>query len=320
MLFVMASALRRKPELLINLLPSLKGGLKYIEHDKLSLTIWVIAQASEEDMVVGLYIWIQVLLPMLSGKSCNPKSRDLILQLVERTISSPIARQTLVGGAVRKGERIIPPQAFDILMRLTFPSHSTRIKATERFEAAYPILKEVALAGTPGIKAMKHVSTQVLTFAIKAVGEGIPGLTQEASDVLIWCLTQEPHCYKEWDNLYPGNIQASSAILKKISDECKKQPTKYTDDLEKLMVMLNRFRKKNKEALTRKEYADKISYFNEADKHCKDIQKQLSRSSGCLKATVAISVASVVAVTAWSHSVKVVDMKEAFEKLSQLWF
>jgi len=34
---------------------------------------------------VGLYMWIRVLFPMLSGKSSsNPQSRDLILQLIER--------------------------------------------------------------------------------------------------------------------------------------------------------------------------------------------------------------------------------------------
>ena len=34
---------------------------------------------------MGLYLWVSLLLPMLSVKSgCSPQSRDLILQLVER--------------------------------------------------------------------------------------------------------------------------------------------------------------------------------------------------------------------------------------------
>jgi len=45
-------------------------------------------------------------------------------------------------------------------------------QATERFVAVYPTLKEVALAGAPGSKAMKQVSQQMLTFALKATGEG----------------------------------------------------------------------------------------------------------------------------------------------------
>ncbi|GAB2279897.1 hypothetical protein Dimus_014533 [Dionaea muscipula] len=138
--------------------------------DKLS------SQASERDFVVGLHMWVQLLLPMLSEKSCNPQSRDLILQLVERIVSSPKARQILLNGAARKGERLVPPQALESLMRLTFPSLSARIKATERFEAVYPTLKEVALAGSPGT----------------------PELTREACDVFIWCLTQHPDCCKQW--------------------------------------------------------------------------------------------------------------------------
>ena len=45
------------------------------------------------------------------------------------------------------------------------------MQATERFEAVYPTLKEVALAGPAGSKAMKQASQQILAFTIKAVGE-----------------------------------------------------------------------------------------------------------------------------------------------------
>lgn len=47
------------------------------------------------------------------------------------------------------------------------------MQATERFEAIYPTLKEVALAGTPGSKTMKQVSQQILSFAVKAAGESM---------------------------------------------------------------------------------------------------------------------------------------------------
>lgn len=98
----------------------------------------------------------------------------------------------------------MPPSALDLLIRATFPPSSARVKvgvvwmiylqrfypvqlqcdllltfllnyvvqATERFESVYPILKEVALAGVPGSKAMKQVSQQTLTFAVKAAGDG----------------------------------------------------------------------------------------------------------------------------------------------------
>ena len=47
------------------------------------------------------------------------------------------------------------------------------LQATERFEAIYPTLKEVALAGAPGSKAMKQVSQQIFIFAAKAAGESM---------------------------------------------------------------------------------------------------------------------------------------------------
>lgn len=47
------------------------------------------------------------------------------------------------------------------------------IQATERFEVIYPTLREVALGGSTGSKAMKQVSQQIFNFAIKAAGEGM---------------------------------------------------------------------------------------------------------------------------------------------------
>ncbi|XVE78650.1 hypothetical protein DITRI_Ditri13aG0163500 [Diplodiscus trichospermus] len=196
---VLATVLRRKPDVLISLAPTIRENPKYQGQDKLPITVWMILQATQGDLAVGLYMWVHVLLPMLSGKSsCNPQSRDLILQLVERIISSPKARPILVNGAVRKGDRLVPPSALDILMRITFPVPSARVKATERFEAIYPILKEVALAGSPGSKAMKQVTQQMLSYAVRAAGEGVRQLSNEASDIFIWCLTQNPECYKQW--------------------------------------------------------------------------------------------------------------------------
>jgi len=41
-------------------------------------------QASQGDIAVGLYSWAHNLLPVVGNKNCNPQSRDLILQLVEK--------------------------------------------------------------------------------------------------------------------------------------------------------------------------------------------------------------------------------------------
>lgn len=60
------------------------------------------------------------------------------------------------------------------------------MQATERFEAVYPTLKEVALAGPAGSKAMKQASQQILTFTIKAAGES--NLNLELTDSILYSL------------------------------------------------------------------------------------------------------------------------------------
>lgn len=53
----------------------------------------------------------------------------LILSLFDcRILSAPKARTILVNGAIRKGERLVPPSALEILMRVTFPASSARVK------------------------------------------------------------------------------------------------------------------------------------------------------------------------------------------------
>lgn len=53
---------------------------------------------------------------------------DYFLRFTGRILSTPKARPVLVNGAVRKGERLIPPSAFEILVHATFPSSSARVK------------------------------------------------------------------------------------------------------------------------------------------------------------------------------------------------
>ena len=45
------------------------------------------------------------------------------------------------------------------------------MQATERYEAVYPVLKEVALTGTPGTKTTKQASHQLLPCCVKAMRE-----------------------------------------------------------------------------------------------------------------------------------------------------
>ncbi|KAH6802219.1 transmembrane protein of unknown function DUF2359 [Perilla frutescens var. frutescens] len=283
---VLAMVLRRKPDVLINLLPKLSENSKYQGQDKLPVIIWTILQACQGDLAVGLYLWAHQILPILGGKSgSNPHTRDLVLQLVERITAAPKARSILVSNAVRKGERLIPPAALDLLLRVTFPSPSARVKATERFEAIYPLLKDVALAGSPGSKAMKQVSLQIQTSTVQAAGEGIPALSEEAARIFIWCLIQNPDCFKQWEKIYADNIEASAATLRKLAENWKEFSSKPSS-LQALRDTLKSFRQKNEKALSGEVDAGHQALFKDADKYCKTILGRLSSGHGCVKAMV----------------------------------
>ncbi|CAA3026094.1 Hypothetical predicted protein [Olea europaea subsp. europaea] len=284
---VLAMVLRRKPDVLINILPNLREN-KYQGQDKLPVIVWMVVQASRGDLAVGLYLWAHHILPMLKGKlSSNPQSRDLVLQVVERILSAPKARSILVNGSVRKGERLIPPASLDQLLHVTFPASSARVKATERFESIYPTLKEVALAGAPGSKAMKQVSQQIQAVAVKSAQEEIPELTEEAVSIFVWCLTQNPDCYKQWDKIYMDNIEVSVAALRKLAKECKEIPLQQCS-LEALRQTLNIFRQKNEKALAGGVDVAHQAFFKDADKYCKVILGKISRGHSCAK-TVAFA-------------------------------
>ncbi|XP_071728031.1 uncharacterized protein [Rutidosis leptorrhynchoides] len=232
------------------------------------------------DLVVGLFMWAHLLLPIACKSGCNPQSRDLILQLVERIVSSPKARTILVNGAVRKGERVVTPTALELLMGPTFPTTPARVK--------------VALAVAPGSKAMKQLTQQLLPIAAKAAGQGKSALAGEASDLFIWCLSQNADCYKQWGNIYVDNLEASVVVFRKLAENWMMQSNKLSS-LDHLKEALKSFRDKNEKALASS--IDEV-LIKEADKHCKTILSKFSGGNRCLKATAFLTVSMAVGV-AW---------------------
>ncbi|XP_027099252.1 uncharacterized protein [Coffea arabica] len=274
---VVSMILRRKPDIMIHLLPILRANSKYHGQNKLPLYIWMIIQASQGDLTVGLYLWAHYVLPILgagSKSSSNPQTRDLVLQLAERILSRPNAYKILVNGAVRKGERLMPPLALDLLLHVTFPASSTPIKATDRFEAIYPTLVYVALAGTPRSKSMKQLALQVQDFAMKATLEGNPKLSQEATKLLLWCLTQNTECYKEWEKIYANNLETSVAILQKLNQRWPELASKLAS-ADDLRDTLKSFRQKNEKALRGGMDPARQALLKEADQKCKVILKKM---------------------------------------------
>ncbi|KAF8780021.1 hypothetical protein HU200_001985 [Digitaria exilis] len=310
---VLAMTLRRKPEVLINVMPKIMGNNKYLGQEKLPIIVWVIAQASQGDLVTGMFCWAHSLFPTLCSKSGNPQARDLVLQLLERILSVPKARSILLNGAVRKGERLVPPVSFDLFLRATFPVSSARVKATERFEAAYPTIKELALAGPPGSKTVKQASQQLLPLCAKAIQEKNAEVTREAVDVFIWCLTQNAESYKQWEKIYPENIEASVAVLSKIAIDWKDLSLKLNS--EALKATVKNLKAKNEAALESATDAGKQASIKEADKHCKAILGKLTRGATCLKSSLVVIALAVAAGFVLSPDM---DLPAEWEKLQAM--
>ncbi|GLT46747.1 hypothetical protein SLA2020_204780 [Shorea laevis] len=64
--------LRRKPDALISVLPTLRENSKYQGQDKIPVIVWMMTQASQGDLALGLYSWSHNLLPVVRSKNCNP--------------------------------------------------------------------------------------------------------------------------------------------------------------------------------------------------------------------------------------------------------
>ncbi|KAK1320918.1 hypothetical protein QJS10_CPA03g00526 [Acorus calamus] len=299
---VLALTLRRKPDILISLLPTLRDDPKYQGHDKLPVIIWVIGQAAQVDPVVGMFAWVHNLLPLISGKSSvNPQSRDLVLQLTERILAVPKVKNILLNGAVRKGERLVPPSALELLMLASFPAPASRVKATERFESVYPILKELALTGSHGTKSLKQVSQQLFPIAAKALRQNIPELSKEAADIFIWCLTQNSECYKQWEKLHLENLETSAIVLRKLSEEWKIYVEKLTP-FDALRETLKTLRSKNEAALADGADSGSIAFIRDSDKYCKVILGRVTSQSSCMKFGLPALIIAIGAVIVASQS------------------
>ncbi|KAL0316156.1 UNVERIFIED_CONTAM: hypothetical protein Sradi_5493800 [Sesamum radiatum] len=303
---VLAMILRCKPDLLIILLPIIKDSEKYKGHDKIPVMVWVIAQASQGDLAVGLFLCVHFLFNMLKDESnSNMESWDFTLQVIERVVSSPKARMILLNRATRKGKRLVPPSALEFLMRTTF---SVQFNGTERLQVVYPTLKEVAIAAPSGSKTLKQITRKIMLFAIKAAGEGIVDLSEEAGDLCIWCLTMNQDCYKQWEDIYLENVEGSILVLKKLLDEWKvfsvKQPI-----LDPLKKSIQRLRVKNQKAMAGCENAARYASLRVAETYCKMLLGEISPGQRYLSILVLAGIALAGIVVAMNAAFLFKDLK-----------
>ncbi|XP_010518552.1 PREDICTED: uncharacterized protein LOC104793824 [Camelina sativa] len=159
-----------------------------------------------------------------------------------------------------------------------------------------------SFAGSPGSKARKQITRKIFTLCLKLAGEGEEAATSIAS----WCLSENVDCWKNWDNIYEENREASVALLKTLLEEWKDHSLDLVLSPSDALVIgqtMKSFMLQNKNAIT--EGRAKASLYKEADKSCKVLSWRLSRVRSTLKATTItamVLVAVVILLAASRHN------------------
>ncbi|KAJ7529079.1 hypothetical protein O6H91_15G033400 [Diphasiastrum complanatum] len=278
-LLVLALVFRKRPETLLQQAAKIRSTSEFQGQEKLATLVWAYSQAAQGDLVIGMCLWVQNLLPLAVGKLSTPVSRDFTLQFVESIILGNMkkTRPILFNAVSRKGERLVPPLALESVMRLAFPIESAKTKATERFLAIYPIVKELALAGSHRSKSTKPVAQQLLPFCLLAASEDVLNLRLEVCNIFRWCLSQNPDCYKQWEKLHLENLKGSTHVLEYLCLDWKESHAQLVplNDIKRTMSAL---RAKHRSSL---EHAKRDPEFeallHRADNSCKALEKKLAR-------------------------------------------
>ncbi|KAL0721297.1 hypothetical protein Bca4012_035896 [Brassica carinata] len=202
-----------KPDVLSSELPS-QG------KQSLSLTVWMIKQASPSDLHLGLYSLVRYLLPLLLNTDLQWR-RHLILDLVESIFEKPGALTKLENHPFWRKQCLIPPSSFDNLLRLKFPATG---EDKTRFVKIYGSLKRVALAGALKRKA---IIQQIFTVSLRLAGEGNHVLAKEAAEMATWSLTKNYYvCWRLWYKISKENQVASVILLKTLLEKWNKHSLK----------------------------------------------------------------------------------------------
>ncbi|KAL3692870.1 hypothetical protein R1sor_006521 [Riccia sorocarpa] len=194
------------------------------------------------------------------------------------------ARTVLLNGATRKGERLVPPASYELVLRAAYPNESAKTKATGRFVAVYPLIKEIALAGTFRTKATKPVAQQLPPLSLAGAADAVIAISSEACGNFVWCLAQNTKCYKQWEKLHLENLKGSIRILNHLNNEWKETSARLAplDDLKKTLQALSSKHHNGLESVQ----GDAIleSQLKAADHVCKALLRNTSRLPSCTKA------------------------------------
>eukprot|EP00245_Coleochaete_scutata_P006885 TRINITY_DN21698_c0_g1_i1.p1 TRINITY_DN21698_c0_g1~~TRINITY_DN21698_c0_g1_i1.p1 ORF type:complete len:571 (+),score=102.26 TRINITY_DN21698_c0_g1_i1:219-1931(+) len=294
-LVVLALLLRRKPEVLLQQAEQLQKDPFFQGLEKLPTLLWAFGQVALGDLAAGMSLWVRNCVPLIAGKQANPATRDVSLQFIEGVLFANLkkARASLLSSPVRAGDRIVPVESLMTIMRAAYQPDALITKATPRIAAIYPFLRELCLAGTFRGKPLRTIAQELLPLSLAAASEEPEARSNEASSLMVWCLSQGGGTYAQWDKLHMANLGASTRVLKFMLRDwahCHGRLVPYDD----LRQTIGSFRRKLKVALKGAAKGDSQleGQLRTADSACAVIQGKMSSLPSCFKATVTLAVAA----------------------------
>ncbi|GBG81742.1 hypothetical protein CBR_g33920 [Chara braunii] len=300
---ILSLLLRKRPDVLLQHADMLRTDPLFKGQDEARILAWVYTQVAHGDLVSGVFLWARNLVTLAGNKSATPLSRDLALQFFEGMVVGNLkkAKPMLMNGASKKGERLIPAASLDLIMRLAYPSETAQTKATERFLAIYPVVKEAALAGASRSKTLKAAAAQLFPLSLSVVGEDNETLVEEGCKNAVWCLSQNPDCYRQWEKIHVENLIEGKKVLSYILrnwEHCKSELAPLKD----FQYGLKSLRKKNADAIRQcKSDGALVGHLRAVDKVCRSLERKFAKWWPCALATVvALAGASAVAVVSMS--------------------
>ncbi|KAI5056372.1 hypothetical protein GOP47_0028190 [Adiantum capillus-veneris] len=284
-LVVLALVLRKRSDTLFHSTTAIRTNTQFLGQEKLVFLAWAYGQAAQGDLVAGMQAWVQNLLPLACGKASTPASRDLALQFAESILFCNTKKATAIlqNGALRKGERLVPPASLDALLHAAFPSDASRTKATERFEKIYPLVKELALYGPSKSKSTRAVAQQLLPLCLESASKDVLSLSSEACSIFVWCLTENPDCFKQWEKLYLEKLKGSVKVLGYMCKDWSAISGKLAP-MDELWNTITIIQNKNHAAMKGAKADPKLEVMLiTADRHAKVLKRKSARMGPCFK-------------------------------------
>ncbi|XP_071514353.1 transmembrane protein 214-B-like isoform X2 [Panulirus ornatus] len=170
--------------------------------------LWAIGQSGLDDFTVGLKVWMELMVPLIGLKNYSA-------YVVE--YGSSVFRGGGGGGAEDCGE-VLGAREFFTILDFTWCSSGFLPKPVQRqlFDL-YPKVKTAAFSSTPEI-TLKNFFPSFLHRLDPSVS--LP-LKVELLTCLVQCLTQDPHCWSIWSQLYLKHLPQSSVLLNHLGKEWK---------------------------------------------------------------------------------------------------